>query len=141
MPCDRSGGLALFAWRELERNEWLTTIRGALALGRELGTPPPDAPTPFSLADPDRVRARLTAAGFSGIDLEPVDEPIEMGPDADEAFAFFERSGIVRGLLDGVDDAGRAQGLDNLRAAFKEAETAEGVLLGSSAWLITASRA
>ena len=138
----RPGGrLALLAWRELQDNEWLTTIRGALALGRELGTPPPDAPTPFSLADPDRVQARLTAAGFGEIQLEPVDEPMELGTDADEAFAFFKDSGIVRGLLDGVDDAGRAEGLDNLHAAFKEAETSEGVLLGSSAWLITATRA
>ena len=30
--------------------------------------------------------------------------------------------------------------LDNLHAAFKEAETSEGVLLGTSAWLITATR-
>ena len=63
-----------------------------------------------------------------------------MGTDADEAFAFFKDSGIVRGLLDGVDDAGRAEGLDNLHTAFKEAETSEGVLLGSSCWLITATR-
>jgi hypothetical protein len=65
---------------------------------------------------------------------------MELGTDADESFAFLEDSGVVRGLLDGVDDAGRAQALDNLRAAFKEAETSEGVLLGSSAWLITATR-
>ena len=39
--------------------------------------------------------------------------------------------GIVSGLLDGVDDAGRAEALDNLHAAFKEAETSEGVLLGT----------
>ncbi|MET0902412.1 MAG: methyltransferase domain-containing protein [Acidimicrobiales bacterium] len=138
----RAGGrLALIVWRELQENAWLTTIRSALALGRELGTPPPDAPTPFSMADPDRVQARLTAAGFSEIQLEPIDEPMEMGADADESFAFFKDSGIVRGLLDGVDDAGRAEGLDNLHIAFKEAETAEGVLLGSACWLVTATRA
>jgi SAM-dependent methyltransferase len=137
----RPGGrLALLGWREIERNEWLSTIRGALALGRELGTPPPDAPTPFSLADPARVQARLTAAGFRDVELTPVDERVEMGRDADDAFSFFQHAGIVTGLLDGVDEAGRAQGLDNLRAAFKEAETSEGVLLGSSAWLITATR-
>ena len=115
--------------------------RRALRSARELGTPPPDAPTPFSLADPDRVQARLTAAGFSEIRLEPVDEPMEMGADADESFAFFKDSGIVRGLLDGVDDVGRAEGLDNLHTAFKEAETPEGVLLGSACWLITATAA
>jgi SAM-dependent methyltransferase len=138
----RPGGqLALLAWRELEQNEWLTTVRGALALGRTLPTPPPDAPTPFSLADPERVTARLTAAGFTDIQLDPVDEPMEMGTDADDAFQFFAATGVVRGLLEGVDEAGRAQALDDLHTAFKQAESADGVLLGSAAWLITATRA
>ena len=137
----RPGGrLVLLAWRELERNDWIMTFRRALALGRELPTPPPDAPTPFSLADPDRVRERLSSAGFRDIELDAVDEPMEAGVDADDAYAFFSTVGIVNGLLHDVDDAARAQGLDQLRAAFKEAETADGVLLGTSAWLITAIR-
>ncbi len=134
------GRLALLAWRELDQNEWLMTVRGALALGRTLPTPPPDAPTPFSLADPERVTARLTAAGFEDIQLDPVDEPMEMGTDAEDAFEFFKGTGVVRGLLEGVDEAGRAQALDDLHTAFKQAETADGVLLGSAAWLITATR-
>ena len=136
----RAGGrLVLLAWRELAQNEWLTTVRGALALGRELPSPPPDAPTPFSLADADRVRSILGAAGYADVQLTAIDEPIELGADADDAFEFFRHVGIVEGLLDGVDAAGRAQGLDNLRAAFEEAETPDGVLLGTAAWLITAT--
>jgi hypothetical protein len=46
----------------------------------------------------------------------------------------------VSWLLEGVDDAGRAEAMDNLRRAFKEAKAPGGVLLGSSAWLITATR-
>jgi SAM-dependent methyltransferase len=137
----RPGGrLALMAWRGLDENEWLMTVRGALALGRTLPMPPADAPTPFSLADPERVTTRLTAAGFTDIHLDPVDEPMELGTDAEDAFEFFKVSGVVRGLLDGVDDAGRAQALDDLHTAFKQAETPDGVLLGSAAWLITATR-
>jgi SAM-dependent methyltransferase len=137
----RPGGrLALMAWRGLDENEWLMTVRGALALGRTLPMPPPDAPTPFSLADPERVTTRLTAAGFTDIQLDPVDEPMELGTDAEDAFEFFKASGVVRGLLDGVDDAGRAQALDDLHTAFEQAETPDGVLLGSAAWLITATR-
>ena len=137
----RSGGrLALLAWRELQRNEWLTTIRGALALGRDLPLPPPDAPTPFSLADPERVTQRLAAAGYEDVQLDPVDEPIFLGTDADDAFEFFKGVGVVEGLLQGVDEPGRAQAFGDLHAAFKEAETSEGVLLGTSAWLITATR-
>ena len=69
-----------------------------------------------------------------------MDEPAELGANAEDAFAWFSTVGIVEGLLHGVDDAGRAQAMDNLHAAFKEAETSEGVLLGTSAWLITATR-
>ncbi len=137
----RPGGrLALLAWRHLHENQWVGTVRGALALGRDLPTPPPDAPTPFSLADPERVEARLGAAGFGAIELTPVDEPMELGTDAEDAFEFFKGAGIVRGLLDGVDEVGRAQALDALHTAFKEAETPDGVLLGSAAWLITATK-
>jgi len=138
----RPGGrVGLLVWRELQRNEWLIAIRRAVALGRDLPTPPPDAPGhPFSLADPDRVRSILGAAGYDDIELDPVDEPVDLGADADDAFAFFSTNGMVRWLLEGVDDAGRAQAFDNLRAAFKEGETEAGVLLGSSAWLIRATK-
>jgi hypothetical protein len=135
------GRLALLTWRDLASNEWLTTIRGALALGRDLPIPPPDAPTPFSMADPARVTARLSAAGFKDVHLDPIDEPFDLGADADDALGWFKTVGIVEGLLDGIDDAGRGQAFDNLHAAFKEAETSEGVLLGTASWLVTATRA
>jgi SAM-dependent methyltransferase len=138
----RSGGrLALLVWQALDRNEWLVAIRGAVALGRELPTPPPEAPGhPFSLADPERVRSILGAAGFEGIALDAVDEPMELGADAADAFEFFGSSALVGWLLEGVDDAGRAEAMQNLRTVFEQAETPEGVLLGSSAWRISATR-
>ena len=138
----RPGGrVALLTWRDLPSNEWLMGIRHALALGRELGFPPPDAPTPFSLADPDRVQRILGGAGFTDIELEPVDEPMEAGRDADHAYEFISQVGIVEGLLDGVDEGGRAEGLCNLRDLLKSHESEDGVLLPTAAWLITARRA
>lgn len=138
----RPGGrLALLVWRELQRNKWLTGIRDAVALGRDLPAPPPEAPGhPFSFADQDRVRSILSAAGLAMIDFDPVEEPMVLGDDAEDAFDFFGQSSLVRWLLEGVDAAGRAEARDNLRTLFKRAETDEGVLLGSSAWLITATK-
>ena len=41
----RPGGhLALLAWRELRRNEWLMELRAALAMGRQLPSPHPRHP-------------------------------------------------------------------------------------------------
>ena len=58
------GRLVLLTWQPFERNEFISAFRAALAAGRELPAPPPDAPGPFSLSDPDRVRGLLTSAGY-----------------------------------------------------------------------------
>src|SRR2546426_8772949 len=126
------GGLALLAWREVARNEWLTEFRAALAVGRRLPEPPPDAPTPFALADPERVRGILGAAGYEDVGFEPIDEPIEFGSDADDAFAFMRNLGIVEGLTQDLDDAGRERALDALRETVVAHESADGVLFGTS---------
>ena len=134
------GGLALLAWRELARNEWLMELRAALAVGRQLPVPPPDAPTPFALADPDRVRGILGAAGYEKIGFEPIDEPIEFGSDAQDAFTFVRTLGIVEGLTQDLDDDGRAHALAGLQKTLVAHDGADGVLFGTSAWLITARR-
>ena len=95
--------------------------------------PPPDAPTPFALADPERVRTILEAAGFQSVDLEPIDEPIDLGADASDALAFAETMGIVDGLTHGLDAQQRAEAMTNLANLFHARQTAEGVLLASAA--------
>lgn len=135
-----NGSLALLAWRTLPENEWLMALRSALAVGRELPLPPPDAPTPFALADPERVRSILGAAGFEGVELQPVDEVMELGADASGALEFAETMGIVRGLTDGLESTQRAEAMTNLAGLFHERATAEGVLFASAAWLITARK-
>jgi SAM-dependent methyltransferase len=137
----RAGGtLALLVWRELHRNEWLMELRHALAMGRDLPMPPPEAPTPFALADPDRVRGILREAGYSDVAFEPIDEQIEIGRDVDDAYAFTQAMGIVEGLSHDLDDGARAEAMDNIHKLLARHETSNGVLLGSSAWLITARR-
>lgn len=137
----RSGGtLALLAWRSLPENEWLMALRGALAVGRDLPMPPPDAPTPFSLADPERVRGILGAAGFDDVELTAIDEPMDIGADAADALEFAKHMGIVQGLTEDLDDDARAQAMSNLANLFAERESAEGVLINSAAWLISARR-
>lgn len=134
------GRLAMMTWRSLPENEWLTLLRGALALGRDLPMPPPDAPTPFALADPDRVRALLGSAGFTAVELMAVDEPVELGRDAADALDFAKTMGIVEGLTEALDDEQRATAMTQVADLFARHETADGVLFRSAAWLITASK-
>lgn len=132
------GGLALLAWRELGRNDWVQVLRGALAVGRTLPEPPSGAPGAFALAQEDHVRAVLGAAGFVDISLASIEEPIELGADSDDAFAFARTMGITKGLTQDLDEQDRKHALRALRQALADHETAQGVLLGASAWLVTA---
>ena len=134
------GGLGMLVWRELGRNEWVTAVRAPLAMGRQLPEPPPGAPGPFQLANGDDVRRILGDAGFVAVELESVDEPIYLGAKVDDAFAFLRTMGMVVGLTHDLDEPTRRQALERLYDALAAYETEEGVLLGASAWLVTARR-
>jgi SAM-dependent methyltransferase len=132
------GALALLVWRDLARNEWISEFRNALAMGRELPTPPPGVPSPFSMVDETMTTERLGAAGFVDIAFRSVDEPVWFGRDVDHAYAFVSTLGITRGLTHDLDDAARDAALAALRASLAAHETTEGVGYAGSAWLITA---
>jgi SAM-dependent methyltransferase len=131
------GRLALLTWQPLEHNEWIAAIGAALAAGRAMGPPPPDA-GPFALSSPDRVRSLLTEAGFVDVELEGRSEPMWFGADTDEAHRVI--LGLMGWMLRGADDDTRARGVDNLRDTMAAHETAAGVLFGSATWIVTARR-
>lgn len=130
------GRLVLLTWQELARNEWIRQFSAAMAAGRDVPPPPPDAPGPFALAQPDRVHTVLSTAGFVEIDLEPVNEPMWFGDDADDAYRFV--AGLLGWMLEGLEDAPRRRALDALHDAMTAHETPDGVLFQSAAWLVRA---
>jgi SAM-dependent methyltransferase len=132
------GRLTLLTWQGLTDNEWLTEFRAALAVGRDLPTPPSDAPSPFALCDPDRVRAILGAAGFAGVSLRSLHEPVSFGPDPDDAFDFV--NGFFGWMRDGLDQAGQDAALAALRATIAEHAGDHGVTYKSATWIIQAHK-
>jgi SAM-dependent methyltransferase len=132
------GRLAMVVWQVAAANEWIREIPRALAAGRELPTPPPDAPGPFSLSDPNSVRSILSASGFEDIDFDAVEAPMWFGDDVENAHRFV--LGLLGWMLEGLDEAGRDQASDDLRATLAAHATPDGVLFGSAAWLINATR-
>jgi SAM-dependent methyltransferase len=135
----RPGGrLVLLSWQPLASNAWVRELTGALAAGRDLPAPPPGAPGPFSLDDPERVRAILEAAGFSEIERRGMTAGMWFGHDADDAYRFV--LGLLGWMLDGLDDAGRGRALDALRSTVTAHETDGGVIYESAAWIIRATR-
>lgn len=137
----RPGGrLALLAWQELRRNEWLLEFRAALAPGKTLPEPPINVPGQFGLAGADHARRVLGAAGFADVALEEVHEPMFFGRDADDALVFGRQTGPIRGVLAELDPPAAERALAGLRSMLAAHETPDGVLLDSRAWLITAGR-
>jgi len=137
----RPGGRAAFlVWQSVAANEWVSAMRDALAVGRDLPVPPPGAPSPFGLADTDFTRGVLTEAGFTDISFAESAPPWRLGSDADDAYGFVTGLRVIKMMLEDLDDSLRAQALDNLHATAAAHETPDGVYFGSAAWVITARK-
>ncbi len=92
---------------------------------------------PFSLSQPEAVRDLLGRAGFDEVEFEGREAPMWFGADADDAHAFI--LGVAGWMLEGLDDAARAEALDALRATTTAHASPAGVMFGSGAWTITAT--
>jgi len=129
------GRLVLLAWQAPPHNEWIRELATALAAGRNLPLPPADAPGPFSMAEPERVRGILNTAGFAGVQFEGLSAPMYFGADANDAFGFV--LGLMGWMLEGLDEAGREQALEALRTTLAAHDDGDGVRFDSAAWIIT----
>ena len=129
----------MLTWGPMAGNEWMKELFATLAPGRDLPEPPAGAPGPFSLSNPDHIEVLLRSAGFSRVDINPVGEPIEFGHNADDALAFVQHLGMVKGLTQELDEQTRAAAFDGLRAMLRRHQTGDGVLLGTAAWLTIAA--
>jgi hypothetical protein len=59
-------------WAAPEHNPWASLISRILVAREHLAPSDPTAPGIFALADPDRVRALVTGAGFTAPEIEAV---------------------------------------------------------------------
>jgi hypothetical protein len=107
-----------------------------MAAGREIPAPAPDAPGPFSLASPDRVRSILGTAGFSAIEVEGVSAGMWFGHDPDDAHRLVR--GMLGWMLEGSAEDLRDRALEALRATVTAHQGPEGVTYGSAAWIVRA---
>jgi SAM-dependent methyltransferase len=133
--------LVFVCWQNLADNEWIVVLGAAAA--RHVARPPladPTAPGPFSLGEPDRIAAVLRAAGLRDVTIEPIAAPRWMGPDVVDTVAFLTSTGIWNSLLGEADPPTLARVREAVAAALEPYVTPDGLLLGSRAWLVTASR-
>jgi SAM-dependent methyltransferase len=139
------GRLCFVCWQALAQNPWMSVPLRAVAQVIPLPPPPaPDAPGPLAFADPDRVRGILTGAGFREVAIEPLQGEMAIGGSSgglDQAVEFALQMGpLARVLRDAVDPP-----VERLAAAVREAlaphATPNGVVLGCSAWVVSARSA
>jgi SAM-dependent methyltransferase len=138
----RPGGrLSFVCWRPLELNLWMSEgVRVIASLIPPPPPPPPDAPGPYGFADPHRVRAILTSAGWSGVEIVPHDIAITVAVDLDEAIAGLQEVGPTANLLREAPAATKAEALDALRAAFAPKIGPEGLKAMAAVWIVYAVR-
>ena len=127
--------LVLLTWQSPSRQEWISAFTGALT-GHAPPAPAFGVPGPFSLSDSDRVLRLLHTAGFGDVECRPVTEPMVYGNTVEEAHAFV--LGFLGWMLEGQDERQRARSTEALRDVLATHATAEGILVGSAAWLISA---
>lgn len=134
------GRLAFACWQAPLMNEWFLVPCLAVARYFEtLTTPQADAPGPFAFADKDRVISILAAAGFANISLESVDHPMPLpGTTTAEATDFFIQTGMGRALLATAAPEVIEEITNKIDLAIIPYLTNQGVVLSSTAWIVTA---
>lgn len=133
-----SGRLVMLTWQPLANNEWLRELFSALTAGRSLPSPPPNAPGPFALSDPSRVRAILGDAGYTNVEMQPAESDVWFGDNPDDAVHFV--LGLMGWMLHGSDETTHQRALANLHATTAAHHSPAGVTFQSAAWITTATR-
>jgi SAM-dependent methyltransferase len=138
----RGGRLVFVCWQSLPDNPWLFVPMGAAL--QHLPPPPlptPNAPGPFSFADPERVRTILTGAGFGAVTFEDVRRTLRIGAggNLDETVEFLLQMGPTAAALRESNDATLAPRVAaSVREALAPYASDAGVLMESASWIVSA---
>lgn len=130
--------LVFSCFRSREDNAWAGLLASAL--------PPqpagdPSAPGPFAFADPRRVEAILSAAGWREIAFEAVDYAMIAGEGADavdDALGYFQRIGPAARVLREMEGTDRSTSLARLRAVLEGCAGDGRVAMRAAAWIVSA---
>jgi len=135
-----AGRLVMMVWQAHERNEWDVAIHIALTQPEATVAVEPDAPDPFSLADPPTVEAILQAAGFADIAFTEVQRPVYYGSDVATALDWVRGFSCTNEVLTRLDPGAASRACAQLRGALVAHMSDDGVWFDSCAWMVTARR-
>jgi hypothetical protein len=135
----QSGRAAFLCWQSMDRNPWMAE---PAAMAQEVLPPAaaadPNAPGPFAFADPLRIKAILTEAGFTSISVN--DAPSSIGwADVDTALGYLLEMGMVGRLLQDQPAAVAERVREGIRGVLQTHRAGDGrVVMQAAAWLVCA---
>jgi SAM-dependent methyltransferase len=137
------GVMTMIVWRTIDDNPWLKLPKEIVL--RFLPPPGEDArtcgPGPFSMADPDTVSKQLEIAGYRDVEFERIDAPLMVGRTPDDAVEFQLALGPAGEVYREAGDLAKtrhAEIVAALKAELAGHETAEGIVMNSSSWKVSA---
>lgn len=132
--------LVFVCWRPIAENGWMQVpLHAAYDAGLpRLPRPAPDEPGPFAFADPARVRAILTAAGWAEPRLTPLDMSLDIaaGQGLDGAMAQATQIGAASRALREAPEELRPVAMAAMRAALQAHVDGDRVALPGAVWLV-----
>ncbi|MGI9353482.1 MAG: class I SAM-dependent methyltransferase [Rhizobiaceae bacterium] len=140
-----SGKMAHIVWRERADNPWLSMAKDVVL--KFLPLPGEEAltcgPGPFSMSNEETVKIMMKSAGYEKVEHRRVDAPVLVGNDVQDAIAFQLAIGPAGEVFREAGEEAE-QKRDEIEAALAEAInqqkiSAEGVVMDSSSWVITAT--
>ena len=135
------GKMVFLCWRSLQENSWMgVPVKAVVDIVPPEGPPPdPTMPGPFSLYDKNRIQSILTAAGFTKIDIDPVDIEMNLGP-LDKAVDYFTRMGPAVALLAEATEDQKQRAVASMENAMQHYISSGNYLAPAAAWIVTARK-
>jgi len=99
----------------------------------------PKSPVSPALADPDRTRMLLSAAGLTDINIESIEKEIYLGKDVDEAMEFQQHVGPLSALLAETKASKHEELIAVVRNVFEPLVESEGIRLPAAVWLVSSN--
>ena len=137
------GTMTMIVWRAIEDNPWLglpkeIVLKYLPPSGEDART---CGPGPFSMANQEMVTKQLEIAGYDGIEFERIDAPLIVGDSPEDAIGFQLAVGPAGEVYrEAGAEAERRHG--EIEAALLTElgrhASAEGIVMDSSSWKITA---
>ena len=133
--------LGFVCWQPVMQNEWAMTPVLAVMPHVGVPTPPgPEEPGPFSFAERDRIECILEEAGWGEVNIDDFSTKICVGgaKTAEEALTYYREDAFGKALFSNAEPEKQAAAAEALLAELGRHESADGVLLRASSWLVTA---